>query len=196
MGYDLLAAIFFVAMTPMVIVGFIAFWVMNARDHEELAGTWRAYAKKRGLGFVEPAREWPNRTPPVITWSEGSAELRISAIGREADVRTRLTVRPRGALLGVLVMTAPEQGTDFHVTERPGGFSRRLVTERVRRALLGFRQRDKLVIRYKRGALVLDWPGGERNDARLDEARRLGQEMAAAIEAEFAGVANAHEPAA
>lgn len=196
MGYDLLAAVFFIAMTPIVIVGFVVFWIMNARDHEALARTWRSYAKQRDLGFLEPEGDWPNRTSPVLTWNEGATELRISAIGREADVRTRLTVRPRGALLGVLTMSAPEHGVDFHVRERPAGFSERIVTDRVRRALLGFRQRDKLVIRYKRGALVIDWPGGERNDARLDEARRLGLELARTIDAEFAGVARAHKPAA
>ena len=111
-------------------------------------------------------------------------------------MRTRLTVRPRGALLGTLAMVVEEHGVDFRVAERPAGFARRIVTDRVRRSLLGFRQRHELAIRYKRGAVVVEWPGGERNDARLDEARRLGVALAAAIDAEFVGVAEAHEPAA
>ena len=64
-GYDLLVAVTFVVMTPVVIVGFIVFWTVNARDHKDLAAVWRGYANKRGLGFVEPEGSWPNRTAPA-----------------------------------------------------------------------------------------------------------------------------------
>src|SRR5438128_630208 len=110
-GYDLLAGILFVAITPLVIAGFIVFWMVNANDHEELAEIWRTYARKRGLAFAEPKGTWPNRTSPAITWSEDNGtELRISALGREAKVRTRLTVRPRGTLLGALSIVIAEGG--------------------------------------------------------------------------------------
>ena len=72
MGYDLLAGLFFVLMTPLVLAGFVLFWVVNARDHDELAACWRGYARQRGLEFVEPAGEWPNRSAPAIHWKEGS----------------------------------------------------------------------------------------------------------------------------
>ncbi len=196
MGYDLLAAVFFIATTPLVLAGFVLFWVVNARDHEELASIWRAFAAKRGLGFIEPENDWPNRTSPIVTCTDGDAELRISARGREADVRTRLTVRPRSALLGRLVIRVDPHGADLRVLERPAGFARRIVTDRVRRGLLGFRQREQLTFRYQRGRVIIEWPGGERNDARLDEALRLGVEIARTIDAEFAGVASAHKPAA
>ncbi len=199
MGYDLLVAVTFVVMTPVVIVGFILFWMVNARDHEELAALWRDYAKKRGLVFVEPEGDWPNRSAPVITWSDGLAELRLTAIGKEARVRTRLVIRPRGTLLGTLTMAvdAADAG-DLSLRERPPGFARRIVTADVRRLLLGFRQRERLVVRYRRGSITVEWPGGERNDARLDEARRLGSSMAAAVDHEFRATALAavRKPAA
>jgi hypothetical protein len=185
-GYDLLVAVTFVVMTPVVLVGFILFWVVNARDHEELAALWRDYAKKRGLDFVEPEGDWPNRSAPAITWSDDLAELRITAIGKEARVRTRLVIRPRSTLLGTLTMAVGAAGAgDVELRERPAGFARRIVTADVRRLLLGFRQRDRLVARYRRGRIIVEWPGAERNDARLDEARRLGEAMAAVVDYEF-----------
>jgi hypothetical protein len=196
-GYDLLAAIFFVAITPVVIAGFVIFWIVNARDHEELARAWRGYAAKRGLAFVEPTGEWPNRTPPAMTWTDGSSELRLSALGREATVRTRLTVRPRSALLGVLTVVIAEGGAGtIAMRERPNGFSQRLLTPHVERVLRGFRQRDRITFSYRRGRVILEWPGGEQNDARLDEARRVGAEIARAIEDEFVATAAVRKPAA
>jgi hypothetical protein len=198
-GYDLLVAVTFVVMTPVVVMGFILFWVVNARDHEELATLWRGYAKKRGLDFVAPEGEWPNRSAPELTWSDALAELTITAIGKEARVRTRLVIRPRSALLGTLTMAVDSAGAgELEQRERPAGFARRIVTADVRRLLLGFRQRDRLVVRYRRGLITVEWPGGERNDARLDEARRLGEAMAAAVDQEFRATALAavRKPAA
>lgn len=199
-GYDLLVAITFVVMTPVVVVGFIVFWMVNARDHEELAALWRGYAKQRGLDFVEPEGDWPNRTAPAITWSDELAELRITAIGREARVRTRLVIRPRSTLLGTLTMAFDAAGgaSDLELRERPAGFAQRIVTDGVRRLLLGFRQRDRVMVRYRRGRITVEWPGGERNDARLDEARRLGEEIARTVDREFRGTALAavRKPAA
>jgi hypothetical protein len=191
-GYDLLAAVFVVAITPFVVVGFILFWVVNARDHEELAKLWRGYARSRSLDFIEPEGEWPNRTAPAMAWAGELARFRISAIGREARVRTRLTIRPRGALFGTLA-TAIDGGAESELSarERPAGFKDRLLTPRVRRLLLAFRQHDRLLVTYRRGQLTLEWPGAERNDARLDEARRVGEEIARAIDDEFRATASA-----
>ena len=197
MGYDILVAVTLVIVTPMVMAGFIVFWVVNARDHAELAALWRGYAKQRGLDFVHPEGEWPNRTAPAITWSDDLAELRITAIGREARVRTRLVIRPRSTLLGTLTM-AFDAGGDLELRERPTGFAQRVVTDDVRRMLLGFRQRDRVMVRYRRGQFMVQWPGGERNDARLDEARRLGEEIARTVDREFhaTGLAAVRKPAA
>ena len=185
-------------MTPVVIAGFIVFWIVNARDHEELAAIWRVYARKRGLELVPPEGEWPNRTAPVLLWSDELAELRITTVGKEAAVRTRLVIRPRSTLLGTLALVVAEAGADAELRERPAGFRHRIVTDDVRRMLLGFRQRDRVIVRYRRGRIIVEWPGGERNDARLDEARRLGEAMAKAVDREFraTALASVRQPAA
>lgn len=82
------------------------------------------------------------------------------------------------------------------IRERPVGFAQRLLTAHVTRLLLGFRQRDRITLSYRRGRVVVEWPGGEANDARLDEARRVGSEISSTIEHEFQGVAHARKPAA
>jgi hypothetical protein len=201
MGYDLVAALFFIAITPLVIAGFILFWIVNASDREELARAWGAFANARGLELSPPEGEWPNRTAPAIVWTEERAELRITLIGREAAVRTRLTVRPRGSLLGTFAMELGERGsTPTALAERPARFGERILTERVMRMLLGFRQHQRVIVTYRRGRVAVEWPGGERNDARLDEARRLGAEIARTIDDEFRATerraASARQPAA
>lgn len=199
MGYDLVAAVLFVAITPFVLVGFVLFWIVNARDHEELATLWRDFAKRRGLELDAPEGEWPNRTAPALSWTDEGTQFRLTTVGREARVRTRLSVRPRSALLGTFAMELAERGT--HATlraERPARFSERIVTTGIMRALLGFKQHGSLVVRYRRGRVIVEWPGGERSDARLDEAMRLGTEIARTIDAEFRGTASAsaRKPAA
>ena len=177
-------------MTPMVVVGYIVFWAVNARDHEELASVWRGYAKKRELDFIEPEGDWPNRSAPSIMWSSDVADLRITSVGREASVHTRLVIRPRATLLGTLAMSIAAGGAgEIERRERPAGLAQRIVTDGVRRMLLGFRQRDRVTVRYKRGRITVEWPGGERNDARLDEARRLGEAMARSVDDEFRATA-------
>ncbi|CAN5921298.1 hypothetical protein BH11MYX4_BH11MYX4_29870 [soil metagenome] len=197
MGYDLLAAVFFVLLTPVVLVAFVIFWVVNARDHEELASAWRRYARTRGLDFVAPDGEWPNRSAPAITWTSDDATLRLTTVGREAKVRTRLTVRPRATLLGSLVWIC-EDGAAARIrrAERPAGFAQRIVGERVQRALLALRQRDRVTLCCRRGRVTVEWPGGELNDARLDEARRVGEEIARSVDEEFRRPALVRKPAA
>lgn len=198
MGYDLLAVAFMVAITPFVVIGFILFWAVNARDHEELASAWRAYAKKRHLDFEAPEGEWPNRTAPAMAWTDGNAALRIGAVGREANVRTRLVVRPRSTLLGKLEVALDRSGIgpDLELREHPPGFGQRILSDDVKRALHSLRQRDRVTLSYRRGRVVVEWPGGERSDARLDEARRVGAEIARTIEEEFHRTASLKRPAA
>jgi len=196
-GYDLLAAVFFVVMTPVVLVAFVIFWVVNARDHEELATSWRRYARARSLDFAAPEGAWPNRTAPAITWTSGDATLCLTTVGREAKVRTRLTVRPRATLLGSLVWICDEgAAARVRMAERPAGFAQRIVDQRVQRALLGLRQRDRVTLGYRRGRVVVEWPGGELNDARLDEARRVGEAIARGVDEEFRRPALVRKPAA
>jgi hypothetical protein len=196
-GYDLLAALFFAAMTPVVVVGFIVFWMVNANDHAELASAWRRYAASRGLRFVPPENDWPNRTSPSIAWRHDEAELRISAVGREARVRTRLTIRPRSKLLGTLhAISDPAEARGFRMREHPRGFGARILDDRVTRVFRGFRQHDRLVLTYRRGRVTFEWPGGELSDARLDEARQLGERIAEVIDEQFHAAARASKPAA
>lgn len=197
MGYDLLAAVFFILMTPVVIAGFCAFWVVNARDQEAVSSCWQSYARARGLAFVAPEGEWPNRSSAAITWTSDDAALRISTAGREAKVRTRLVVKPDATLLGTVVWIADEPGAGgVRTSERPAGFAQRILSPRVERALFALRQRDRVTLRYRRGRVIIEWPGGELNDARLDAARRLGEEVASAVAAEFRAPKLARKPAA
>jgi len=192
-GYDLLAAAFFVLLTPIVLVGFVAFWVVTARDREEHGAFLEGYARARGLAFLPAAGEWPNRTSAAVEWSEGGVRMRLSVLGREARAKTRLTIRPRSTLLGALVATPDVETRAFVRTlrERPAKFGERILDERVTRALLGFCQRDRVVLTYRRGRVLLDWPGRETNDARLDQARLVASEIARAVDAKFRAAAAA-----
>lgn len=58
------------------------------------------------------------------------------------------------------------------------------------------RQRDRVTLRYRRGKVTIEWPGGERSDARLDDARRLGERVAIAVAEQFRAPALATKPAA
>lgn len=190
MGYDLIAGILAVALTPFVLLGFAVFWMVNARDHEEHSASFAAYAGARGLHFAPPEGAWPNRTSAAVTWKHESASMRFSVIGRESKTKTRLTIRPRNALLGTLVASANESRTELRTTARPAGFAKRVLTPEITRALLGFSQRDKVVLTYRRGRFLLEWPGRELNDARLDAARVVGEAIVRAVDEEFASVAS------
>jgi len=196
-GYDLLAGIFFILLTPFVLAAFVVFWLVNAHDHEDLARRWRSYARTRGLDFAPPEGAWPNRTAAAITWASGDATLRLTTIGREARVRTRLVVRPRVTLLGALSWICDEgAAARIRTRERPAGFTPRIVSDRVRRALLALRQRDRVTLRYQRGRVVVEWSGGEISDARLDDARRLGEAIAESVDQAFRAPARIRKPAA
>ena len=71
-------------------------------------------------------------------------------------------------MLGVQVDAAID--ARFHVRARPAGFASRVFTADVRRALLGFAHGRGVTLAYVRGDISLSWPGGDANDARLDEA--------------------------
>ncbi len=211
MGYDLLAGLLFAGLLPMVILGFVVSWALTRRDREEVERTWRRYAAQRGLTFTEPEGVWPNRTSPVLTWTGGDVAFRLEALGRETHTRTRLTVRPRGKLLGRVSVAARTHAVAaarpidlgdatfvaaYRVLEQPEGLARRVLGDEVRRGLLAFRQGDSVTLGYRRGQALLEWPGGERSDARLDEARRLGTAVAEALERAFLSARSAPRDAA
>lgn len=201
MGYDLLAAVFFAMLVPAVLVGFVAYWFATARARVHTERTWEGYAQRHGLTFQPAEGEWPNRTSAVLQWTDDAGtSFRLEALGREARIRTRLTVHPKVALAGSLsvaplhaVPEAPAPaGLDdaaflatYRVIERPAGFAERVLTAEVRRGLLGFHLGDTVTLGYRRGNAILEWPGGEMNDARLDQARALAAGVADALRDAF-----------
>jgi hypothetical protein len=189
-GYDLLAGLLFAALTPLVVVGFVIYWIVTAKDREEHGSFLEGYAKARDLTFLPAEGEWPNRTSPSITWTSERADMRLTILGRETKARTRLVVKPTQALMGELFATPdPDTYAKLLVRERPKGLADRVLDERVRRSILGFCQRDHVTLTYRRGRFFLEWPGREINDARLDAARRVGDDLASAIDDAFRSTA-------
>jgi hypothetical protein len=181
-GWELLAVLFTVVLLPLVVLGFCLFWWSTSRDRDLLARAWRDYASARRRVFVSPAGEWPNRSLPAIHWSEDGVRFRIEARGSETRLRTRVVARAPVATLGELLARSGRAGeapgihvdaaidARFHVRARPSGFASRIFTTDVRRALLGFAHGRGVTLAYVRGDVWLSWPGGDENDARLDEA--------------------------
>jgi hypothetical protein len=182
--------------TPVVGLAFAGFYWSRAREREQLALAWRSYAGGRGLAFAPPTGEWPNRTPPAILWTEADVAFRIEARGTEAEVMTCVIARPAIATFGEIFVTRPNGeasqksgseplGTRLVVRTHPAALARRVLTDEVKRALLGF-DLGSLSLVYRRGEVSLGWAGGEANDARLDEAsavvRRVVNALAAAYE--------------
>jgi hypothetical protein len=169
-----------VVVTPFVGLAFAGLYWSRARDRERLAGVWRSYARGRGLAFGAPSGEWPNRTSPMIRWTEEGVAYRIEARGAERSVSTRVVARPSVAVFGELFVTRPDGeaalregavplGSRLLVRTHPAGLAARVLTDDVKRALLGF-DLGSLSLVYRRGEVSLGWAGGEENDARLDEA--------------------------
>ena len=198
MGYEILVALFMTVLAPAVVLGFIAFWAMTNRERAFIEDSWRSYAALRHREYVPARGEWPNRTSPSVRWLAGELRLELSVVGAEAHARTRLCAWPRGKLLGGFTVGPKNRHrggsggiTDaaflsaFGVTESPRGLAARVLDDRARRALLGFWQRDDVVLTYRRGKLILEWPGRESNDARLDEAARVIRELARGVDDAF-----------
>ncbi|HVH41795.1 MAG TPA: hypothetical protein VM925_05610 [Labilithrix sp.] len=199
MGYEILVALFLVVLVPLVVLGFIAFWMMTSRERAAIEDTWRSYALTHDREYVPARGEWPNRTSPSVRWLKGDLRLQLSVVGVEANARTRLVAWPRGKLLGSFAVeprngrrTEAVHGIDnaafvsaFAVTEKPAGLAARVLDDRAQRALLGFWQKDEIVLSYRRGKLVLEWPGRESNAARMDEAARVMSELARAVDDAF-----------
>lgn len=198
MGYEILLALLMTVVAPLVVLGFVAYWATNGRERSLLEDAWRSYALAQHREFIPAHGEWPNRTSPAVRWTSDELPLELGIVGVEADARTRLVAWPRGKLLGTFTV-GPKgrvgKGTAevgdrafesaFSVTEHPQGLAARVLDGRARRALLGFRQRDDVVLTYRRGKLILEWPGRESNDARLDEATRVMRELARGVDAAF-----------
>ncbi len=180
-----------VVVTPFVGLAFAGLYWSRSRDRERLAGVWRSYARRRGFTFGAPSGEWPNRTLPSILWTEDDVAYRIEARGAEASLATRIVARPSVAIFGELFVTRPDGeaalkagaepfGSRLVVRTHPAGFAHRVLTEDVRRALLGF-DLGSLSLIYRRGEVSLGWAGGEENDARLDEASAVVRRVVSSL---------------
>ncbi len=197
MGYEILVALFLTVLLPMVMLGFVAFWAMTNRERAFIEDSWRSYAGARHREYVPARGEWPNRTSPSVRWTADDLCLELSVVGVEANARTRLVAWPRGKLLGTFTVGPKSRhrgtggivdsafGSAYGVTERPNGLAARVLDDRGRRALLGFRQHDDVILTYRRGKLILEWPGRESNAARLDEAAHVIRELARGVENAF-----------
>src|SRR5262245_36553222 len=106
MGYEILGALFFGLATPLVLLGFVAFWATTHRARVAGEAVWRSYATTHGFRFIAAEGEWPNRTNPSVTWFEQGARFALSLVGREHPLRTRLRVTPREVILGEIVAIA------------------------------------------------------------------------------------------
>lgn len=185
MGYDLLGGLFFAALTPLVILGFVVFWVMTNEERAAIEDNWEELAIRRGYEYFPARGEWPNRISPGVRWVKDAVTLELTAVGVEASARTRITARPRERLLGSFALRF--DGAALVVTETHPGLASRVLEGGARRALLGFRQRDDVTARYRRGRIVLEWPGREVNDARIDEASRVVTLLVGGVEDAFRG---------
>lgn len=206
MGYEILVALFMTVLLPLVVLGFVAFWAMTSRERAFIEDSWRSYAVARHREYVPARGEWPNRTSPSVRWTADDLRLELSVVGAEASARTRLVAWPRGKLLGTFTVGPKSRHrrgdggisdaafhSAFSVAERPQGLAARVLDDRARRALLGFWQRDDVVLTYRRGKLILEWPGRESNDARLDEASRVIRELARGVDDAFRHASHVEE---
>ena len=189
-----------VVVTPFVGLAYAGYYWSGARSRERLADAWQSYARGRGLAFGAPSGEWPNRTSPSIRWTEDGVAYRIEARGREAGLSTHVIARPEVAVFGELFVTRPDGeaaqkagseplGGRLVVRTHPAGLAGRVLTDDVKRALLGF-DLGSLSLVYRRGEVTLGWAGGEENDARLDEASALVRRVVGALGLAYGAVAS------
>lgn len=211
MGYEILAAFVGVVLLPLVLLGFIAFWAMTARERRAIEDGWETYAARRQREYVPARGEWPNRTSPSVRWKANDVRYELSVVGVEGNARTRLVAWPHESLLGRFVIGSKNRVKNdgakdlddaffqaaFAVSERPAGIAARALDAAARKALLGFWQRDDIVLGYRRGKLILEWPGRESNEARIDEAERVLGELARSVDEAFRrGITEDRDPSA
>ena len=182
MGYDLFGAIGFAIITPLVIAGFIAFWILTNHERKQLEDTWRVFAAARGRDYEEATGEWPNRTSPAVQWHAEDVTYRLESRGREARAFTRLVARPTASVLG-LVRIRADHG---HIARASVRIAHSLVTAELEKRLMAFSHGDSVLFTYRRGRFVLEWPGREENDARIAEGKRVLDAAVDAVRAAFA----------
>lgn len=183
MGIEILVFALAIVVTLLVLVGFVAFWVSGHADQEDLGRFFVSYARARGLMCSGLRGEWPNRSWPVLSWSDEHARYRLALRPGEQPSATFVEVWPHDAILG---RAEGVFGASLRATEElPQGLLSSVFSPEVLHLCACFRQGDTLSLRIDRGKAQLEWPGAERNDARLDEARALATALAASMRQRF-----------
>lgn len=207
MGLEVLAFIVILLALPFVTVGYAVHYRAKGQKKARFEGVWESLARARGYGFVPASGDWPNLSSARVEWEADGARFKLEAVLREGAVCTRLSARPPALLLGhalvstsdknqsLLAATTGDRTFDavFFVRERPSGFSSRVVTRDVRRALAAFRMGRYVALRYRRGDLSVVWEEGEENPARIDEAKALLVLAAAEVDRAFLEPATASQ---
>lgn len=169
MGLEFLFLLSLAVFLPVVSAAFaFAFW-RKARAQRTVAMHWERYAAASGARYEPPTGEWPTRSSPVVSGNGAAGPYRLELLGTHGDTRTLVTVRREPVSLGEFVWHAR---AGIH-EERPAGFADPLRTPDVQRMFQAFALHPSTELRYVRGAVELEWPGGEMSGARLDEARAL-----------------------
>lgn len=174
MGLEFLFLLSLAVFLPVVSAAFaFAFW-RKARAQRSVAATWARYAAGTGARYEAPAGEWPSVSSPVVMGTCAAGPFRLELLGTHGDTRTQLTLRREPVRLGEIVLRAREG----LVTERPAGFGENLQTRNFQRQFQAFALHPDTELRYVRGAVELEWPGGEMSGARLEEAKALASDAA------------------
>lgn len=196
MGPEVPIILFIGVIGPLVFAALVVSWWLTSLKRDRVESAWAVYAARRGMAFVPAAGEWPNRTAPLVHWSEGRAQYRIEARGAEDFVLTGVVARPSVAVFGKLTVRPPGPrsarvaltgdpliDTRFEVLAQPRELAPQVLTVAVTRALLGFDFGSRGSLSYERGDVKLWWAGGEENGARLDEARGVVRQVVQALDA-------------
>lgn len=174
MGLEFLFLLSLAVFLPVVSASFAFVFWRKARTHRNVASAWAALAARTGARFEAPRGEWPSLSSPVVIGACEAGPYRLELLGTHGDTRTQLTVRREPLRLGELAMR-PRTGL---VEERPPGIGEPLRARDFERMFLAFALDPDTELRYVRGAVELEWPGGELSGARFEEAKALASEAA------------------
>jgi hypothetical protein len=183
-GYDILLAVLCIAIVPLVLAGFVGYWIVTAHDRGALETAFAHYARSRRLELIPARGEWPNRSSPEVRWLDDGARYRLWVRGSEGKRTTSIEIQPAQAVLGRALISLASSA-HWQVEEQPVGLAERVMGDTIRNALSAFRQGDAVRIELRRGRATLSWPGGECNETRLDEARALAFALSERLNAAF-----------
>lgn len=183
MGLEVLFLLSVAVFLPFVCAGFaFTFW-RKAAQQRGVAQAWRSYAARARFDFDPPAGTWPMVSSAVVRGDTDAGPFRIELLGTHEQTRTLLTLRREPMRLGEFALDAG--GACVH--QRPTGFASPLASPGFLRVYRAFALERSTELRYLRGAIELEWPGGELSAARLDEARAVATQAALMLDAASPG---------